>query len=78
MRGWRNTVEIVLLGISTSTKPYPSVFHVDTSKLRSVIRFFEPNNFEEASNRIPPTSHSDREKAVPATTYVLTMLPCAP
>ena len=27
MRGWRNTVEIVLFEISNSMKPYPSVVH---------------------------------------------------
>ena len=39
MRGWWNTVELVLFEISNSIKPYPSVFHAYTSKLRPVIGF---------------------------------------
>ena len=26
-RGWRNTVELALVEIANSMKPYPSVFH---------------------------------------------------
>ena len=37
VRGWQNTVEIVLFDISNSMKPYASVFHAYTSKLRPVI-----------------------------------------
>ena len=58
MRGWRIPVEIVLFEISNSMKPYPSVFHAYTSKMRPAIGFFEPRNLDEVSNRIPPTSHS--------------------
>ena len=34
MRVLRNTVEIVLLEISNSMKPYPPVFDVSTGKLK--------------------------------------------
>ena len=62
-RGWLNTVEVVLLEISNSMKPYPSVFHAYTasytSKMKPVIGFLgEPTYLDEVSNRIPPTSHS--------------------
>ena len=43
VRGWRNTVEIVLFEISNSMKPYPFVAHTYTSELRSVIGLFEPH-----------------------------------
>ena len=33
-RGWRNTVEIVLLDISNSTKPCPSVLHAPALQRR--------------------------------------------
>ena len=33
MRGWQNTVDIVLVEISNSMKPSPSVVHADTGKL---------------------------------------------
>ena len=57
MRGWRNTVEIVLFEISSSMKPSPSFVHARTSKLRPVICLFGPRNLDEVSNRILPTSH---------------------
>ena len=57
LRGWRNTVEIVLFEIANSMKPYPSVYHAYTSKLRPAIVLFEPTNLDEVSDRIPPTSH---------------------
>ena len=44
MRSWRNTVEIVLFEISNSMKPYPSVVHAYTSKLRPVICCLSQNN----------------------------------
>ena len=50
MRGWRNTVELMLFEISNSMKPYPSVSQACTSKPRPVIGFSEPNQFDEASN----------------------------
>ena len=34
LRGWQNAVEIVLFEISSSMKPYPSVFHACTGNLR--------------------------------------------
>ena len=37
MIGWWNTVELVLFEISNSIKPYPSVFHAYTNKMRPVI-----------------------------------------
>ena len=46
MRGWRNTVELVLFGISNSMKPEPSIFHAHTRKLRPFIYIFEPNNLD--------------------------------
>ena len=57
MRGWRNTVEIVLFEITTLMKLYPSVVHAYTSTLRPVIVLFEPEHIDEVSNPIPPTSH---------------------
>ena len=59
VRGWWNTVEIILFGISNSMKPHPSVFHAYASKLRHVIVVFEPTILDEVSNRGPPTSHGD-------------------
>ena len=57
-RGWRERLEREPFEISNSMRPYPSVFHAYTSKLRPVIFVFEPNNLDEASSRIPPTSHA--------------------
>ena len=53
LRYWRNTAEIVLL-LETSNlmKPYPSVVHAHSSKLRPAKSWFEPNDFDEVSNRI--------------------------
>ena len=56
LRGWRNTVEMVLLEIPNSMKPYASVFRAHTSKLGPGKCFFEPNHLDEFSNRILPTS----------------------
>ena len=43
LRGWRNTVEIVLFDISNSMKSYASVFHAYYAiKLRPVIGLSEP------------------------------------
>ena len=58
LRGWLNTVETVLFEMSHSMRPYPSVFHACTRKLRPAIGVFEPRNIDEASNRIPPTSQT--------------------
>ena len=55
VRGWRNTVEIILFEISNSMKPYPSVFHAYANELRLVMAPLEPNTLDEASNRVPPT-----------------------
>ena len=46
MRGWRNTVEIVLFEISDSMKPHPSIFHICTNKLRPAICFLEPTQLD--------------------------------
>ena len=62
LRGWRNTVEIVMSEISNSIKAYTSVVHACTSKLRSDISLFEPTNLDEFSNRIPPTSQRSASK----------------
>ena len=60
IRGWRNTVEIVLFETSNSMKPWTSGFHACTSRSRPTIGLLEPNNFDEASIRTLPTSHSMR------------------
>ena len=54
LRGWRNTVELVLFEISNSMKPYSSGFHAYTGKSRPAIGLFEATNLDEVSNRIPP------------------------
>ena len=64
MRGWRNTVEIVMLEISNSMQPYLSVFHACASNLRPVINLFDQKKVEEVSNRIPPTFHSKTPEAI--------------
>ena len=56
VRAWRNTVEIILFEILNSMKPYPSVSHARTSKMRPAMCLFEPTNLDEVANRIPPTS----------------------
>ena len=66
VRGRRNAVELVLFEISSSMKLYPSVFHAYTSNLRPTIVVFEPTNLDGASNRIPPTSTSERQVPLPA------------
>ena len=38
-------------------KLYPSVFYAYSSQLRPVTGFFEPNDFDQASDRIPASSH---------------------
>ena len=69
MRGWRNTVEMVLFEISNSMKPYPSIFHAYVSQLRPAIVFFEPSDLatdlDEVSNCIPPTSQTRSYAAAP-------------
>ena len=57
VRYWRNTVKVALFEISNSTKPHPSVFHAYTGNMKPAKGFFEPNNLDEVSNRIPPTPH---------------------
>ena len=49
LRGWRNTVEIVLLEISNSMKPHPSVLHAYTNSMGLVIVFLS----QEISMRFP-------------------------
>ena len=44
MRGWRNTVGIVLFEISNSMKPYPPVLYADTGQLKPIIVFLSHNN----------------------------------
>ena len=48
----------IVFDISNSMKPYASVFHACTSRLRPVLGLFEPNKLDEVSNRTLPTSHS--------------------
>ena len=60
-RGWRDTVEIVLPEISNSTKPHASVLfsHIPVNwGSRYDMFLFEPNDLDELSNRIPPTSRT--------------------
>ena len=57
LRGWRNTVELVLFEILNSMKLYPSVFHAYTYNMRPVTGFLSQQQLDEVSNRIPPTSH---------------------
>ena len=40
VRGWRNTLELIVFEISNSTKLHPSAFHAYPSKLRPMISFF--------------------------------------
>ena len=54
LRGWRNTVEIVLFEISKSMKPYPPDFMHIPAILEPVMGSFEPQKFDEVSNGIPP------------------------
>ena len=63
MRGWRNTAEIVLSEISNSMKPYPLWFtHIPvTWSLWHV--FVEPQQFDEVSDCILPTSHHSEPNA---------------
>ena len=42
LRGWRNTVEVVLFEISNSMTPYPSVIHACTNTLSPVIGMCKP------------------------------------
>ena len=47
MRGWWSTVEMVLFGISSSTKPYPSVFHAYAGTVGpAIVCCFEPGNLD--------------------------------
>ena len=53
MRGWRNTVELVLLEILNSIKLYPSVFQAYTHNMRPVIGFLS----QDISMRFPSVFH---------------------
>ena len=55
LRGWWNTVKIILVEISSSMKPYPSVFCAYASKVRTVIGFVEPKDLDDFSNHVAPT-----------------------
>ena len=63
LRGWRNTVDIVLFEISNSMKLYPCVLCIYTGNLKPVW-LFEPQQFDEVSNRIPPTSQKQRMRSI--------------
>ena len=57
LRGWQNTVGVVLFEISNSMKPYPlGCTHMPTSWGPRCVLLI-PKNLDEAFNRIPPTSH---------------------
>ena len=71
LRGWRNTVKIVVFEISNSMKPYPPVVYAYTGNFNSVVCVFVPQQFDEVSNRIPPTSQElkcDRDVVMAAVT----------
>ena len=76
-RGRRSTVEIVLFEISNSMKPYPSVFHACTNRLRPVKGFVEPNKLDEVSNRILPTSHPPACMPAPLSVHLPVPQPAA-
>ena len=57
IRGWRNTVEIVLSEVSNPMEQFPFVVHAFISNTGPAIVFFEPGNLDEVSDRIPPSSH---------------------
>ena len=57
LRGWRNTVEIVLFEISNSMNCTPLCFTHMTSTLRPMIFRLTQEKLDEVSNRSPPTSH---------------------
>ena len=52
---------VVLFEILNSMKPYSPVLHACIGKLRPAMVFFEPRQFDEASNRIPPTSRANSD-----------------
>ena len=52
LRGWRNTVDLVLFEISISMKPHPSIVHAYTINMKPVIGLFEPTYVDEVSDRI--------------------------
>ena len=56
LRGWWNTFKMVPFEISISMKLHPSAFHSYTGTLRPMKGFLDPNNLDEVSNPIPPTS----------------------
>ena len=57
-RGWRNNYfRHNTAWISNSMKPHPLCLHEDTGKLEPVIGFFEPQQFDEDSDRILPITH---------------------
>ena len=58
MRSWRNAVDIILLEILSSMKPYPSVVHAHVDHMRLVTYLFEPKQLDEVSSLIPPTSQA--------------------
>ena len=52
--------------ISNSMQPYHSDFRVYTSKSKPAIGCLEPDECDEVSNRIPPTSHRCRRTCAEA------------
>ena len=58
VRGWRNTVEVVLFEISNSMKPYPSVLHARTSKSRLAMFSCRTNKYPRRFRpySVPPRS----------------------
>ena len=60
--------EIVLFEISNSTKTHPSVFRADSGELRPTRKYFclKKHRCDEASNCLPPTSHSGASRSWPS------------
>ena len=70
VRGWRNTVKIVLFETSNSMKPYPSVVHAYTNRMRPATGFVEPESLDEVSNRVPPTPQDQDSRKVYIYIYI--------
>ena len=67
---------MIVLDISNSMKAHPSAFHAYAGKSRPAIVFAEPNDLDEASKRIPPTSHrphlrSGDQRSIDSRTFAL-------
>ena len=70
VRGWRNTVKLILFKISKSMNPYPSIVHAYTNNMSPVIGccWAKPTRLSEVSKRIP-TNISVRLRASEGTWF---------